>query len=169
LDTIRFENGKSTDIKHAFKGQKVCIFDLSRSQETHVNYEVIESIKNGVVFSPKYESRCAVYSIPHLIVFANFEPDKSKLSADRWDIRTISVEDNEWAEVAQVESVDTVEDMFSRTQDTVILNYDNTLCEGQDCTRIGCEVCGVFTWDVEYFPAKQENIENDETNPIVID
>ena len=50
-DTIRFENGKSADVKFAFDGQKVAVFDLSRSPETHVNYEVTESIKNGVCFS----------------------------------------------------------------------------------------------------------------------
>ena len=48
-----FENGKSADIKYAFNGEKICIFDLSRSQSDHVNYEVMESVKNGVLFSSK--------------------------------------------------------------------------------------------------------------------
>ena len=34
--TIRFENGKSADIKYAYNGQECVIFDLSCSQETHV-------------------------------------------------------------------------------------------------------------------------------------
>ena len=31
--------------------------------------------------------RMGLYAIPHVVIFANFEPDQSKLSADRWDIR----------------------------------------------------------------------------------
>ena len=66
-DCLRYENGKSADIKFALNGQSIVVFDLSRSQETHVNYEVIESVKNGVVFSTKYESKmingqCRCYS-----------------------------------------------------------------------------------------------------------
>ena len=40
--TMRYENGKSADVKYAYQGQDTVVFDLSRSQETHVNYEVIE-------------------------------------------------------------------------------------------------------------------------------
>ncbi len=128
MDCIRFENGKSTDIKYAFRGQRTVVFDLSRSQEDHVNYEVIESVKNGVVFSPKYESRCAVYPIPHLVVFANFEPDKSKLSADRWDIRYLGPED----------CVIPPDPPEIDNSDTVIL--DNT----QDSTQIPCSTETVY-------------------------
>lgn len=89
-DVIRFENGRSADVKFAYRGQRIVIFDYSRSVEGHLNYEVIESIKNGLIFNSKYESRSLVYAIPHVVVFANFEPDKDKLSADRWDIRFIN-------------------------------------------------------------------------------
>jgi len=37
----------------AFNGENIAVFDLSRSQETHVNYEMMESIKTAV-FSKKY-------------------------------------------------------------------------------------------------------------------
>jgi hypothetical protein len=53
LSAIRFENAKSADVKHSYNGQKIFIFDLCRAQEDHVNYEVIESIKNGVMFASK--------------------------------------------------------------------------------------------------------------------
>ena len=56
-ETLRFENTKSADVKYALQGQRVIVFDLSRSQESHVNYEVIESMKNGVVFSTDYKSK----------------------------------------------------------------------------------------------------------------
>lgn len=98
-DAVRFENGKSTDIKHAYGGNKIVIFDFSRSQQEHINYEVIESIKNGIVFSPKYESDMKVFDPPHLVCFANFAPDYSKMSDDRWDVRELTEQDKKyWGE-----------------------------------------------------------------------
>jgi len=32
--------------------------------------------------------------ISHVVIFANWYPDKSKLSLDRWDIRTIDSDDD---------------------------------------------------------------------------
>lgn len=40
-DAIHFENGRSTDIKHAYTGQCIAIFDLSGSRQDHINYEVL--------------------------------------------------------------------------------------------------------------------------------
>jgi len=94
-DAIRFENGRSGDIKYAYNGERIVIFDFSRSQEDHINYEIIETIKNGIMLNTKYECKMKVYPTPHVIVMANFEPDKSKLSFDRWDIQTLSPEDKE--------------------------------------------------------------------------
>lgn len=93
MGAIRFENGKSNDIKHAYNGQNIVIFDLSRSQEDHVNYEIIESIKNGINFSPKYDSRMKIFKPPFVVVFANFAPIYNKLSADRWCVRDITETD----------------------------------------------------------------------------
>ena len=38
---VRFENAKTSDIKHAYKGERIVIFDLSRSQQGVLNYEII--------------------------------------------------------------------------------------------------------------------------------
>ncbi len=86
LDCIIFENGKSADLKYAYNGQRVVIFDFSRMQEEQINYQVMESIKNGRVFSAKYESKMKVFDPPHVICFANFEPKREAMSADRWAI-----------------------------------------------------------------------------------
>ncbi len=83
-NAIRFENGKSADIKFAYGGQRVAIFDYCRAQSEHINYEVIESIKNGIYLNTKYESEMRIYSIPHVVVFANRPPDWGKMSIDRW-------------------------------------------------------------------------------------
>ena len=97
--SIRLENGKSADIKYAYQGERIVIFDLCRSQMDHFNYEALESMKNGLIFSPKYESKTKFFDIPHVLVFANWLPDESKLSNDRWNVTTLNqVEDMQWEE-----------------------------------------------------------------------
>ncbi len=51
-----------------------------------MNYAALEEIKNGCMFSPKFKSGCVLFNSPHIIVFANFYPDKEKMSKDRWKI-----------------------------------------------------------------------------------
>lgn len=89
-DAIYFTNGKSNDITHSYNGQTIVLFDFTRSIEGHINYSIIETLKNGIMFSGKYNSRQKIFSIPHVVCFSNFNPDPSTLSADRWDIRDIS-------------------------------------------------------------------------------
>lgn len=80
-------NAKTADIAYSLKDNpKVVIFDLSRSNEDRINYGAIESVKDGLIFSSKYESKLKIFNSPHVIVFANTEPNLSKLSNDRWDI-----------------------------------------------------------------------------------
>lgn len=88
LGWIRLTNGKSSDIALAWNGENV-IFDYSRSQQEHINYGIIEDLKNGQVFSGKYQSVSKVYRRPYVVVFANFHPDQGKMSLDRWDIRVM--------------------------------------------------------------------------------
>lgn len=68
----------------------VVIFDLSRAQAAKVSYNAIEQIKNGMFFSGKYESGDVMMNPPHIIIFANFPPDMSMLSSDRWIINEIN-------------------------------------------------------------------------------
>ncbi len=93
MGAIRFENGKSSDLKYAYNGERIVIFDLSRSQEDHVNYEAMESIKNGIMFSTKYDSTMKIFRPPHFVVFANFGPIYNKLSEDRWCVRELTEKD----------------------------------------------------------------------------
>jgi hypothetical protein len=83
--------GKTADIAHAYDEQPIVVFDLPRTIVDHMDhiYSVIESLKNGCIFSGKYESRTKTFDAPHVIVFANFKPDLTKLSADRWKVSSI--------------------------------------------------------------------------------
>ncbi len=64
----------------------IIVFDIPRSSYGRLSYQALETIKNGLFFSSKYESGMVCINIPHVIVFANAPPDKSMLSDDRWDI-----------------------------------------------------------------------------------
>jgi len=89
------ENGRTADLAHAWQCKPICLFDLSRSTQEHVNYGAIESIKNGRIFSGKYMSGTKwATGNTHVVVFANWEPEFSRLSADRWDIRRINREEH---------------------------------------------------------------------------
>ncbi len=68
---------------------RVCVMNLSRTQEQYVSYQTIEDLKDGLLCSGKYEGGQLAFNSPHVIIFANFRPDENKLSADRWDIHCI--------------------------------------------------------------------------------
>lgn len=91
-----YVQGKANDIKSAIatwlkekKELDIAIFAFPRTVEDYVSYDALESVKDGIFFNGKYESGMCTFNSPHVIVFANFEPDKSKLSADRWVIKRL--------------------------------------------------------------------------------
>lgn len=87
-------NGVLTYIKEKKKSPQVVISDIPRTNENYVSYGTLESLKNGVFNSGKYEGG-QVHLLPlHLFVFANFYPDVHKMSADRWDIVNIEEFEN---------------------------------------------------------------------------
>lgn len=81
--------GKASDIFYGYNYEKVVFFDLARMKQEIVQYDVMENFKNGQFYSTKYESKTVKFNVPHVVVFANFDPDRSKLSEDRWDVRVI--------------------------------------------------------------------------------
>lgn len=68
---------------------QIVIFDICRSSFNHVSYKAIEDIKNGCFYASKYESGMVLINSPHVIVFANYPPDCSQLSEDRWVVQRI--------------------------------------------------------------------------------
>lgn len=90
--------GKAADMKYAItqylytdKGDwrgrelKGVFMDMTRSQENYVSFQGIEEIKNGIFFNGKYHAMQVIYNPIHVVCMANFKPDDSKLSEDRWD------------------------------------------------------------------------------------
>jgi hypothetical protein len=84
-------NGKIADIAHAYNNETTVIFDLSGTQVDKIDhiYALMEAFKKGNIFSPKYESVVKTFSPCHVVAFANFIPDHSKLSQDRWLVKTL--------------------------------------------------------------------------------
>jgi len=69
------------------------IFDIPRNQGNNVSYAAIESIKNGLICNTKYETGTKCFNSPRVIVFSNSEPDRTKLSEDRWVIKNLGSDD----------------------------------------------------------------------------
>jgi hypothetical protein len=83
--------GKKSDMSYALiTSSRVVIFDCPRSKQgDFLQYDFLEELKNGYIFSPKYESTYKTFKTPHVLVLMNETPDMTKLSEDRYMIRTI--------------------------------------------------------------------------------
>lgn len=90
-----FVNGDAKDVKcgvalwrkaHKNKMPKIIIFGYPRSMEGHVSFDAIESVKDALFFSTKYESAQEIYNKPWVLCFANFPPIMDALTADRWKV-----------------------------------------------------------------------------------
>lgn len=87
-------SGKSADLKYLivkFRERhgyypKHIFYDIPRSQENYVSWTGLEEIKNGCFASTKYECEVVVMNSPHIVCFANFEPNYSVMSFDRWNV-----------------------------------------------------------------------------------
>lgn len=80
---VKLENSKSADIARFLKKPRIVFFDFTKTMGEFVNYGVIESVKNGSIFSPKYDSTMKKFGRPHVIVLANFYPEREKFSRER--------------------------------------------------------------------------------------
>lgn len=88
-DTYYITGGKQADILYSYEGQSIIIYDLARTYADNIEhiYTTIENLKNGFYLSTKYNSEQRIYNKqPTIIILANFKPDISKLSKDRWNI-----------------------------------------------------------------------------------
>lgn len=99
--------GKSNDMYHMLSKINdptlICV-DIPRSSNEFINYGAIEQIKNGLVFSGKYEGSQLVFDCPHVIVFSNEMPDLDKMSRDRWKI--FNINNNQWIDIDNIDSDD---------------------------------------------------------------
>lgn len=86
-------DGRLQDAAFSYTGQKIVIFDLARAVEPATLrdlYIVAEKLKNGQIYSSKYQSRLKVFDVPHVIFFSNSPPPVGVWSIDRLQHITIS-------------------------------------------------------------------------------
>jgi len=92
---VFIDEGKKADIMYSIMEADMdkcntVIFDVPRGNGNKISYKSVESIKNGMIYSPKYESKYKLFNSPHIIVFANEAPQLEQLSIDRWIVKEIS-------------------------------------------------------------------------------
>lgn len=84
--------GKYTDVMnlvyHTDMDKCRCIvFVLPREHKNHISYSALEAVKDGLVCNMKsFKNGSKIFNSPHVFVFANYPPDISLLSTDRWNI-----------------------------------------------------------------------------------
>jgi len=66
---------------------RVIIINVPRSKkQEHMSWSGIEEVKDMIFYSGKYEGGMVNDKHPHVIFFANWEPEEQHLSGDRWRI-----------------------------------------------------------------------------------
>ena len=84
--------GKKADMAYVVREDaRVFFLDCPRSKQGEfIQYDFLEELKNGMIFSPKYNSKVKKLATPHVVVMMNEHPDMTKLSDDRYSITVLS-------------------------------------------------------------------------------
>lgn len=90
-DVQRLRCGKRDDMAHVLDPTKrVYLIDVPRGKLEFFSYALVEEMKDGYVFSGKYDSCMKEWDhAVHVVVFTNEEPDMTKLTTDRYLITYI--------------------------------------------------------------------------------
>lgn len=67
------------------KEPRIILLDIPRSQD-RISWGAIEALKNGHIYSGKYEGGKLVFDYVHVIIFMNHEPPRYEMSEDRWNV-----------------------------------------------------------------------------------
>lgn len=82
---------KRDDLAHAIDPEcDIFLINVPRLQMEYLRYEILESLKDRTVFSPKYHSSMKILAkTPHVVVFCNEMPSETSMSADRFLIQIL--------------------------------------------------------------------------------
>lgn len=95
--------GKKADVFNQIKSwmdanpgesPRVIMLDIPRTNLDYINFGAIEQIKNGLLYSGKYEGGVLIFEEPLVFIFANSPPDTECMSEDRWNIVKIGLDYN---------------------------------------------------------------------------
>ena len=93
-----FDSTNKKDVAYALNPEKkIFVFDMTRATEPKMSLQILESIKNGIVFSGKYESGTKIVAGAKVVVMANTftELHEAQLSCHRFMILHLKPEMNE--------------------------------------------------------------------------
>jgi len=90
-------SGKGADMKNGIveylntnkKLPKIVLVNIPKSSLGFVSYTGLEEIKDMFFFSGKYEGGMVCGACPHMLIFANEEPNYKKMSLDRFIVKQI--------------------------------------------------------------------------------
>lgn len=86
--------GRNQDVAHAIREHtKYFLFDIPRDGLQYLQKQVLEQLKDRLVFSPKYSSRTKILcAVPHVVVFTNEHPVDVELTMteDRFDYLNVN-------------------------------------------------------------------------------
>ena len=87
-DSQILDPGKKADMAYIVREDvRVFFLDCPRSKQgDFILYDFLEELKNGHIFSSKYESVIKKFPTPHIVVCMNEYPDMTKLSRDRYNV-----------------------------------------------------------------------------------
>lgn len=97
-DDVVVLSGKGSDMKNGIvkwmenkhgNTPNIVLIDVPRSNIEFLSWCGIEEIKNMFFYSGKYEGGMVCGKPPHVLIFANTEPDYNKISIDRWKVLAI--------------------------------------------------------------------------------
>lgn len=74
------------DLIEKGKIPNIILCDIPRSSMDYINYGALEEIKNGCLYSGKYEGGQCIFPCPHVIILANTAPPLDEMSKDRWNV-----------------------------------------------------------------------------------
>lgn len=73
------------DIAFAWNGEPIVILGFpADTNDDDIPYKAIEDLKDGLIFSAKYESSAKLYTRPFVLVFANRRPNIFKMDPSRF-------------------------------------------------------------------------------------
>jgi len=84
------KNSVLTYIQNTNMYPKYVLVNIPRVNNGNVSIAGLECIKDMFFYSPKYEGGQVCGPSPHIICFANEEPEYHKLSADRLKVYNLS-------------------------------------------------------------------------------
>lgn len=107
LENVVVLSGKSADMKNGIieyhkqhqKLPEIILVNVPKSSLKYVSYTGLEEIKDMFFFSGKYEGGMVCGKCPHLLVFANEEPNYKQMSSDRFKVFCINDKGDECNEL----------------------------------------------------------------------